>query len=127
MIVLLDVGGVLYKTSKDTLSKFGPSMLSVMTCGLESEQHTPIFIDRNGNLFGYVLDFLRSGYIPDLPKETLQQLEVEADFYSLSNMKAYIRGAMNEQTSENLATLLKDIANSLNSMEQHMSYITRSF
>jgi hypothetical protein len=67
-IVYLDVGGTLYKVSRDTLERHKGSMLATLVSNQWKEGTTnePIFIDRNGRLFEYVLDYLRANklYLP---------------------------------------------------------------
>ncbi len=49
-----------------------------------------IFIDRNGKLFAHVLEYLRTGVVPNSVKndESLQQsLVVEADYFRLQNLQ----------------------------------------
>ena len=86
-LVCLNVGGVLYTTTKATLSRFPNSMLGAMFNGsmpttLDGEGN--YFIDRDGMIFAYVLNFLRSSSLA-LPDEFrhYDQLAVEADFYQI--------------------------------------------
>uniref|UniRef100_A0A7S1AKF2 Potassium channel tetramerisation-type BTB domain-containing protein n=1 Tax=Noctiluca scintillans TaxID=2966 RepID=A0A7S1AKF2_NOCSC len=63
--VLLDVGGVHHKTSLMTLTSVPGSMLETMFSGrhmeqLERDESGRIFIDRNGHVFGHILEFLRN-------------------------------------------------------------------
>lgn len=62
-VVLLDVGGVPYKTSRATLTSVPGSMLEAMFSGrhadIPSETDRPLFIDRDGALFAQILSFLR--------------------------------------------------------------------
>ncbi len=63
-LIDLNVGGVKYTTSKTTLSKYEDSMLYRMICTqLENKKDAEqrIFIDRDGQLFRYILNFLRDG------------------------------------------------------------------
>lgn len=78
--VTLNVGGVRYDTSVDTMRRHS----GMLRC-LSYEQQSEIFIDRNGKLFEFVLDYLRSGILP-VDATLLSRLRVEADFYSLDGM-----------------------------------------
>ncbi|CAG8665009.1 24603_t:CDS:2 [Cetraspora pellucida] len=49
-----------------------------------------LFIDRDGSLFVYVLEFLRTSTLPKLPLSTLQKLEREAKFYAIKPLQALI-------------------------------------
>jgi hypothetical protein len=62
----LNVGGVRYDASRATLTKVPESMLAAMfgrrVDMLQSDpEDGSIFIDRNGERFGLILDFLRDG------------------------------------------------------------------
>lgn len=86
-LVKLNVGGVLYTTTKATLSRFPSSMLGAMFNGsfpTTRDENGAFFIDRDGLLFQHVLNFLRSSQLA-LPEGFLliDQLSVEADFYQV--------------------------------------------
>jgi hypothetical protein len=62
--VKLDVGGVHFTTSLTTLMTEPESMLAAMFSGrheLEKDDDGRVFIDRDGELFKYVLQYLREG------------------------------------------------------------------
>lgn len=61
--VVLDVGGIIYSTSLQTLIKYKDSKLAKLFSGhynFEYDKEGKIFIDRNGKYFEYVLDSLRN-------------------------------------------------------------------
>ncbi|XP_039193767.1 BTB/POZ domain-containing protein KCTD11 [Crotalus tigris] len=86
-LVTLNVGGKLYSTTLETLTRVPDSMLGAMfrdpqpalldSCG-------NYFIDRDGKTFRHVLNFLRFGRL-DLPEgyAELSLLRAEADFYQI--------------------------------------------
>lgn len=83
----LNVGGVHYTTTKATLSRYPSSMLGAMFNGsmpTTVDETGAYFIDRDGHLFSYVLNFLRSSQLA-LPDgfTLIDQLSVEADFYQV--------------------------------------------
>ena len=87
-IIKLNVGGVVYLTTRVTLCKFPDSMLGAMFNGSMSttqDENGCHFIDRDGDLFKYVLNYLRSSRL-SLPNDfkDLDQLGDEADFYQIS-------------------------------------------
>jgi hypothetical protein len=99
-IIELNVGGVLYTTALTTLTRPDPdSLLGQWFTGssIKDDQATvsrPVrdskgryFIDRDGVLFRFVLDYLRSGSItlPESFRET-NRLRQEAEFYHLTDM-----------------------------------------
>uniref|UniRef100_A0A4W3JIT2 BTB domain-containing protein n=1 Tax=Callorhinchus milii TaxID=7868 RepID=A0A4W3JIT2_CALMI len=67
--VTLNVGGRLYSTSLTTLTRYPESMLGSMFSGAmptSSDSQGNYFIDRDGEMFRYILNFLRSSHL-DLP------------------------------------------------------------
>lgn len=86
-IVKLNVGGEIYTTTKATLQRYPNSMLGAMFNGsftTSADDSGCVFIDRDGYLFRYVLNYLRSSALclPDGFK-LLDQLCLEADFYQI--------------------------------------------
>lgn len=86
-IIHLTVGGVNYLTTRTTLTKFPNSMIGVMFSGQFATTQLSdgsFFIDRDGQIFKYVLNFLRSGQLT-LPKDfkDLSQLKLEVEFYQI--------------------------------------------
>ncbi|XP_046731694.1 BTB/POZ domain-containing protein KCTD6a [Silurus meridionalis] len=85
--VTLNVGGHLYTTSLSTLQRYPDSMLGAMFRGdfpTAQDARGNFFIDRDGPLFRYILNFLRTSELT-LPydfKET-ELLRKEADFYQI--------------------------------------------
>lgn len=97
-IVHFNVGGTRYSTSTTTLTRDPNSMLATMlhqSNEINLIHHgQEIFIDRNGKLFEYVLDYLRDGATDlTLPndKVLLEKLLKEADFYQLNEFSTIIK------------------------------------
>jgi BTB/POZ domain len=58
-IITFDVGGQIYRVSKDLLTRFPNTMLYATVSDVtESNDDDPIFIERNGNRFQYILDYM---------------------------------------------------------------------
>ncbi|XP_069162326.1 BTB/POZ domain-containing protein KCTD16-like [Procambarus clarkii] len=91
-IVELNVGGVFYTTALTTLQREPDSLLGQMFSG---KSKTPVlrdskgkfFVDRDGVLFRYILDFLRNQklVLPENFSER-ERLKKEADFFQLQEM-----------------------------------------
>ena len=86
-IVSLNVGGREYSTSINTLTTFPDSMLGCMFNGkIPSTKDTKgrYFIDANGAMFEYILDYLRRNQllVPDGFKK-FDLLLAEAEFYQI--------------------------------------------
>ncbi|KAJ8041241.1 BTB/POZ domain-containing protein kctd15-like [Holothuria leucospilota] len=98
--VHIDVGGQIYTSSLDTLTRFPDSKLSKLFNGtipivLDSlKQH--YFIDRDGHMFRHVLNFLRTSrlILPDSFTE-MEALYEEAQYYELSPMVEQIEQLKN--------------------------------
>lgn len=86
-IIELNVGGSVYTTSRTTILSHPESMLSHMISGQipnATDSKKRIFIDRDGPLFRFILNFLRDKqlHLPDNFAE-YAQLRQEADFYRI--------------------------------------------
>ncbi|KAI7840140.1 hypothetical protein COHA_006179 [Chlorella ohadii] len=94
-LIVLNVGGRLFHTTRATLTKHPDSMLAAMFRGdmqataLRDEQGHP-FLDRDPAHFPFVLAYLRDGHIPPLPQGLLElrQLQVEAEFFAMAELAA---------------------------------------
>jgi hypothetical protein len=93
-VVDINVGGVSYTTTLDTLTSRRPnSMLARLARLAATSGEVPRdsrgcwFIDRDGVLFRYILDFLRMGVVilPDGFPE-YQRLRIEAEHFELDDM-----------------------------------------
>lgn len=85
--ISLNVGGQVYTTTMDTLTRCRDSMLGAMFTGqipVVRDDKGNIFIDRDGKVFRYILNYLRSSSL-DLPNDfsELALLRREADFFQI--------------------------------------------
>lgn len=100
-IVVLNVGGKHFTTSKTTLCRYPDSMLGAMFSGqhkLTKYEDGSYFIDADGTHFGIILNYLR-GKVTDIhrlpkDKEVLLQLQTEVDFYQLPGLDEIIKIAI---------------------------------
>ncbi|KAM9205689.1 potassium channel regulatory protein [Mergus octosetaceus] len=86
-VVALSVGGVRFVTRASTLRRFPESRLARMLSEDDEEFKLvdgEFFVDRDGALFAYILDFLRTLQV-SLPADfsDLERLRREAEFYQL--------------------------------------------
>ncbi|KAL1138783.1 hypothetical protein AAG570_008845 [Ranatra chinensis] len=93
-IVELNVGGVFYTTSRSTLAREPGTTLARL---LDQEQPLKdakgrLFVDRDGVLFRYVLDYLRTRalVLPEGFRER-ERLIKEADHFELAGLAAAVR------------------------------------
>lgn len=88
-VVEFNVGGVNYATSQETLT--GSVVLSDLASwgAAPRDSQGRLFVDRDGALFRYILDFLRSHKLL-LPEEfrELQRLKAEAVYYQIPELVA---------------------------------------
>ncbi|NXI93339.1 KCNRG protein, partial [Psophia crepitans] len=86
-VVVLSVGGVRFVTRPSTLQQFPESRLARMLSNDDREfklVNGEFFVDRDGTLFSYIMDFLRTLQV-SLPTDfsDYQRLQREAEFYRL--------------------------------------------
>ncbi|XP_005147708.1 potassium channel regulatory protein [Melopsittacus undulatus] len=86
-VVVLSVGGVRFVTRAATLQQFPESRLARMLSDDDQEfklVNGEFFVDRDGTLFSYIMDFLRTLQV-SLPTDfsDYQRLQREAEFYGL--------------------------------------------
>ncbi|XP_077173038.1 potassium channel regulatory protein [Paroedura picta] len=89
-VVILNVGGLKFTTWPSTLQQFPESRLAKMLNGSDREfqlVNGEFFVDRDGVLFSYILDFLRTLQV-SLPSDfnDYQRLQREVNFYELYSM-----------------------------------------
>ena len=94
-IVELNVGGVFYTTALTTLTRDTDSHLAAIfseKLNLEKDAKGKYFLDRDGVLFRYVLDFLRNQalVLPEGFRER-ERLRQEANFYGLPGLEKAIQ------------------------------------
>lgn len=94
-VVELNVGGVFYTTSLSTLTKENDSRLSSIFTGkitIEKDAKGKFFLDRDGVLFRYILDYLRNDSL-SLPEgfRERERLRREAIFYGLNGLEEIIQ------------------------------------
>ena len=102
-VVQLNVGGRLFTTTLQTLTSHAGSYFAKRFTGDFNSTTLPDgahFIDRDPQQFSAVLEYMRNGYCP-LPvlKEDRLKLYIEADFYGLESLKAFIGGEALEMYS----------------------------
>jgi hypothetical protein len=90
--IYLDVGGQRFTTTSKTLTQQSNSIFfqtlitekwNINTNSIDN----PIFIDRDGRLFDYILKYLRTGELNIDDKTTRRELLTEAKYYKLQNLE----------------------------------------
>jgi len=96
-IICLDVGGTRFATTRQTLCSDPDSMLARMfnpesNLAPSQVQDGAYFIDRDPDMFKILLNFLRTGQLPeDLSRGQLKRLATEADFFQLTKLTNAIK------------------------------------
>ncbi|KAL0485567.1 hypothetical protein AKO1_003139 [Acrasis kona] len=113
-VIGLNVGGCIYTTTRDTLTKNLPvdgeqHMLCVMInsqFSLSKDKNGNIFIDRSGEHFRYILNYLRCCgdlnvfILPDSTnKDVLRGIAREAHFYGISALSDHIDAMFSSQVA----------------------------
>lgn len=87
--VVLEVGNHLYKTTIGTLKKIPNTYFSAMLSGkypLMRQADGSFFIDRDGQHFGSILSFMRSGYlVKPRDRRECKEILLEAEYYNLKD------------------------------------------
>ena len=104
-IIRLNVGGVIHTTTRATLCTYPESMLGAMFSGdfgATMDENGHYFIDRDGEIFKHVLNFLRSNRVT-LPEDFTEWdlLLSEADFYQIQPMIDALKSVRIEKLTAN--------------------------
>ncbi|KAI1696840.1 BTB/POZ domain-containing protein [Ditylenchus destructor] len=85
--VRLNVGGKIFQTTKDTLSRHPDSFLARLVNGelsSDKDETGAFLIDRSYEHFDTILNYLRTGVVNfDRSEKIMKELSCEADFYGL--------------------------------------------
>lgn len=91
----LNVGGKLYNTTVTTLTRLPNNLIERMFTGqsaMSKDSKGRYFIDRDGEIFGHVLNFLRTRTLTLREDfEDLDGLMQEAEYYELNDLKRLIQ------------------------------------
>ena len=83
--VQFNVGGKIFEVSRDLIDQNPETMLSKLISETwEKKPDKPVFIDRDGDLFSHVLNYLRYGSIELPPSVPQSMFERELDYYGIS-------------------------------------------
>jgi len=99
-MVTLNVGGEKYTTSVDTLTRIKDTFFTALFSQQWELEQNPddksIFIDRNGKIFTYILEYLRTDIIPNnvMRDETLlHSILIEAQYIHLQKLLELLAGS----------------------------------
>ena len=104
--ITLNVGGMRYTTTKATLSTIDGTFLYTMLIErkflAEPSKDGSYFIDRDGQHFRYILNFLRDGYVNIGNESIVTELLQEAMFYQIQPMIKFLNGILNKKQIESI-------------------------
>ncbi len=92
--IKLDVGGYRFTTTITTLTADPNSMLAAMFSGrfpVEKNDEGFVFIDRDGQYFSHILNWLRNGTLPPIESHLEREyLLVESKYYQISSLNDFL-------------------------------------
>ncbi|GAX22432.1 hypothetical protein FisN_14Hh046 [Fistulifera solaris] len=127
-LVCLNVGGLRYEVSRTTMTQYEGSVLdSLAKTWNEEKFNSEIFVFRDGSLFAYVLDYLRSGkvYLPySIARAALQEefdhFQIPADMEKVYVEKDYF-------TIDRLTKEIKEHKDAIEEKERTVAAIIESY
>ena len=118
---MIDVGGFVYCSSIETLSKC-PTLKAMIDTS--PEDGSLIFIDRDGSAFQYILNFLRNGSILAVDDRAYTEfLIIEAGFFGLRTMESQLSKQLSERSRHDV----HDIVMELRSIKLNLQALTDHF
>eukprot|EP01112_Ceratiomyxa_fruticulosa_P017831 TRINITY_DN5625_c0_g1_i1.p1 TRINITY_DN5625_c0_g1~~TRINITY_DN5625_c0_g1_i1.p1 ORF type:complete len:160 (-),score=10.66 TRINITY_DN5625_c0_g1_i1:59-538(-) len=99
-IVKLNVGGVLFTTTSSTLTSHGENFFSGLLSGRFGDlkdENGAFFIDRNGEYFSHILEFLRTSELTVPQGVDKKLISREARFYSIESLYTMIDAELEEK------------------------------
>lgn len=104
--VKFNVGGRHFEVSRDLIEQNPDTMLARMISETwESEPDKPMFIDRDGDLFAQVLNYLRYGSIELSPTIPQAMFKRELDYYSIPA----IDGSVSQEPKKNIGEVTAEM------------------
>lgn len=116
--IKLDVGGYKFTTTLTTLTADPDCMLAAMFSGrfmVERNEDGCVFIDRDGQYFHHILNWLRNGTLPliDNPVER-EYLLVESKYYQITSLNECLLAAQDPHIDLNEKFTLKELLKLVN-------------
>ena len=99
--VKLNVGGRLFETNASLIKRHGDSILAVLLNDTRQDDPSkPVFIDRNGDIFALVLDYLRYGSIT-LPITVSREMFLrDLEYYGIVPVVGTVKPGLEEDINE---------------------------
>ena len=102
----VDIGGFLYVSTYKTLKK-SPYLENMLPI---EPTETPFFVDRDGNAFYYILNFLRNGsvHVSSEDRSFIEFLMGEAQFFGLRKMESQLGKMLEKKKRPDLNDVLQE-------------------
>ena len=132
-IIELDIGGIIFRTTKDTLCKvdgFFKRMLESGNWKDGRDKTTPIFVDRDPTTFHCILSYLRSGRIFFTGEDDanfLEMLLLEADYYQLEHLIDVIKEELERRENHPEEVIYKEDIEKVIKAREINSYLSRGW
>lgn len=102
--IKLDVGGYKFSTTLTTLTSDTDCMLAAMFSGrfiVEKNEDGCVFIDRDGQFFHHILNWLRNGTLPPIESHLEREyLLVESKYYQITSLNEFLLAQDPHQPSD---------------------------
>lgn len=89
-IITFNVGGKIYSVKQSLLNRYPETMLGITSSLWNNNEHNnnePIFIDRNGDRFSYIIDYMRDQQKIMLPFSiTKESIVKDLEFYGFDDI-----------------------------------------
>ena len=91
-----NIGGISYVISDELLRGFPDSKLAHLNSPILNDE---VFIDRNGELFQYILNYMRSRSFHILPYDSslLELISIEAEYYGISRLVSICQSSLSDK------------------------------
>ena len=93
VVVKFNIGGIKYVTTKSTLYSKGENFLTLLITNNDQnkvpslrDEDGYVFVDRDGHLFRFILNYLRTGRYFKPPNISEEELDLEFDFFQVKRL-----------------------------------------
>jgi hypothetical protein len=94
--VTFDVGGKIFKTSRSLILQHEGTLLARLVDAGHQDPTKPIFINRDGNTFRLVLNYIRYGCITLPITVSKEMFLLDMDFYSIAHKEGTVKTSTDE-------------------------------
>ncbi|KAI1706907.1 BTB/POZ domain-containing protein [Ditylenchus destructor] len=127
--VRLNVGGTVFQTTKDTLSRYPDTFLARLVNGgipSDKDESGAYLIDADPEHFRTILNYLRRGSVKLDGTMNLEDLLREADFYNVLPLVDEIRRAMRHKTEDPNKEVINKMSQEIASISNSLVVIRKA-